>query len=120
VTAPDNSHAGLAAPSAPSTHSAHSARALLESPEFRRLVTMRWRVSMTLTAALCVMYYGYVLLIATNKALLARRIGDVMTLGIPLGVAIILGAWALTAIYVVWANRRYDVEVRRLRDRLTH
>ncbi len=94
-------------------------KALLASPEFRHLVTTRWRVSLTLTAALFLMYYGYVLLIATNKPLLARRIGDVVTLGIPLGVAVILGAWALTAIYVVWANRRYDVEVRRLRDHLT-
>jgi uncharacterized membrane protein (DUF485 family) len=94
-------------------------KALLESPEFRQLVTTRWRVSLTLTAALFLMYYGYVLLIATNKPFLARRIGDVVTLGIPLGVAVILGAWVLTAIYVVWANRRYDVEVRRLRERLT-
>jgi uncharacterized membrane protein (DUF485 family) len=93
-------------------------KALLDSPEFRRLVAARWRVSLTLTAALFVLYYGYVLLIALNKPLLARRVGEVVTLGIPLGVAIILGAWVLTAIYVVWANRRFDVEVRALRDRL--
>jgi uncharacterized membrane protein (DUF485 family) len=96
-----------------------SPQTLLDSPEFRRLVVTRWRVSLALTVVLCVMYYGYVLLIATNKALLARRVGDVVTLGIPLGVAVILGAWVLTAIYVIWANRRYDVEVRRLRARLT-
>jgi len=94
-------------------------KALLESPEFRRLVATRWRVSLTLTAALFLLYYGYVLLIAINKPFLARRIGDVVTLGIPLGVAIIVGAWVLTAIYVVWANRRFDVEVRALRDRLS-
>jgi uncharacterized membrane protein (DUF485 family) len=79
---------------------------------------MRWRVSLTLTAALFLLYYGYVLLIALDKPLLARRVGDVVTLGIPVGIAVILGAWALTAIYVIWANRRYDVDVRALRDRL--
>ena len=31
---------------------------------------------------------------------------------------VIVGAWALTAIYVVWANRMYDPEAARLRDRL--
>ena len=93
-------------------------RALLESPDFRRLVAERWRVSLTLTAALFLLYYGYVLLIALNKPLLARRVGEVMTLGIPLGVAVILGAWVLTASYVIWANRRYDPAVRELRKRL--
>jgi uncharacterized membrane protein (DUF485 family) len=94
------------------------AKALLDSPEFRQLVATRWRVSLTLTAALFVMYYGYVLLIALDKPLLARKVGDVVTLGIPLGIAVILGAWVLTASYVIWANRRYDVAVRELRERL--
>lgn len=94
------------------------AKALLESPDFRKLVAERWRVSLTLTAALFLLYYGYVLLIALNKPLLARRVGDVVTLGIPVGVAVILGAWVLTASYVIWANRRYDTAVRDLRERL--
>ena len=58
-----------------------SPRQLLDSPEFRRLVRRRWRVSLLLTACLFVLYYGYILLIATNKALLSRRIGDATTLG---------------------------------------
>lgn len=92
---------------------------LLKSPEFRRLVSHRWRVSLVLTICLFVLYYGYILLVATNKALLGRRIGEATTLAIPLGAAVILGAWVLTAIYVIWANRSYDVEVARLRARLT-
>jgi len=35
-------------------------------------------------------------------------------------VAVILLSWLLTAIYVVWANRSHDVDVRRLRDKLRH
>ena len=93
-------------------------RALLDSPEFHRLVARRWRVSMLLTALLFILYYGYIILVATNRALLSRRIGDATTLGIPLGAAVIVGAWLLTAIYVVWANRHYDNEVARLRERL--
>jgi uncharacterized membrane protein (DUF485 family) len=95
-------------------------RALLDSAEFRQLVSGRWRVSLVLSALLFVLYYGYIILIASNRALLSRRIGEVTTLGIPLGAAVIVGAWLLTAVYVVWANRYYDREVARLRARAGH
>jgi uncharacterized membrane protein (DUF485 family) len=75
-------------------------------------------MSASLTAVLFGLYFGYVVLIATDRPFVSRRIGEVTTVGIPLGAAVIVGAWILTAIYVVWANRRYDVEVARLRDRL--
>jgi uncharacterized membrane protein (DUF485 family) len=95
-----------------------STRDILESAAFTGLVRTRWRVSAALCVLLFLLYYGYILLVAYDKALLARRIGDATTLGIPLGAAVIVGAWMLTACYVVWANRRYDTEVRRLRDKL--
>jgi uncharacterized membrane protein (DUF485 family) len=91
---------------------------LLDSPEFHHLVARRWRLSLALTACLFALYYGYILLIATNKDLLSQRIGEATTLGIPLGAAVIVAAWALTAVYVAWANRHYDAEVARLRRRL--
>ena len=92
---------------------------LLSTPAFRHLVTRRWRVSLMLTAALFVLYYGYILLIAINKPLLATRMGGVTPIGIPLGAAVIVGSWILTGIYVVWANRYYDPEAQRLRDQLS-
>ena len=95
-------------------------RALLDSKEFHRLLARRWRTSLLLTFLLFVLYYGYIIVIAINRPFVSRRIGQTMTLGIPLGAAVISGAWILTAIYVVWANRRYDVEAARLRDRLHH
>jgi uncharacterized membrane protein (DUF485 family) len=93
-------------------------RDLLASAEFHHMLARRWRVSLVLTALLFVLYYGYIILIAVDRDLLSRRIGEVTTLGIPLGAAVIVGAWALTAAYVVWANRHYDPEVDRLRRRL--
>ena len=93
-------------------------RELLESAEFRHLVSRRWRVALLLTLALFVVYYGFILLVATQRGLLARRVGEVTTLGIVLGIAVLVLAWVLTAAYVVWANRHYDPEVQRLRDRL--
>ena len=88
-----------------------SHRELLESDDFRHMLARRWRVSLVLTALLFVLYYGYIMLIAVNRELLSAKIGDVTTLGIPLGAAVIVGAWVLTAVYVVWANRQYDPEV---------
>ena len=95
-----------------------SARDVLDSPEFKRLVTRRWRISLVLTACLFVLYYGYILMIATQKPFLSQRIGDATTIGIPIGAAVIVISWVLTALYVVWANRYYDAEVARLRGRL--
>jgi len=69
--------------------------------------------------ALFALYYGYILLIAADRELLSRRIGDATTLGIPIGAGVIVGAWVLTFVYVVWANRHYDPEVERLKRRLT-
>lgn len=82
------------------------------------MLARRWRVSLVLSALLFILYYGYIVLIALNPELLSIRIGEATTLGIPLGAAVIVGAWALTAAYVIWANRRYDPEVDRLRRRL--
>ena len=93
-------------------------RDLLQSAEFRDMLARRWRVSLVLSALLFVLYYGYIILIAVRPDVLSRRIGTVTTLGIPVGAAVIVGAWALTAAYVVWANRHYDPEVDRLRRRL--
>ena len=95
-----------------------TSRELLQSNDFRNLVTRRWKVALTLTVALFIVDYGFILLVATQRSLLATRVGEVTTLGIVLGVAVLVLAWALTAAYVVWANRHYDPEVQRLRDRL--
>jgi uncharacterized membrane protein (DUF485 family) len=93
-------------------------RALLDSAEFRHLVRRRWRVSMLLTGLLFILYYGFILLIAVDRPFLAQRIGrGVTTVGIPLGMAVIVGSWVLTFVYIAWANRRYDPEVARLRER---
>jgi len=95
-----------------------TARQMLDSPEFKRMVTKRWTFSVVLTIALFVIYYGYIVLIAVNKPLMAQKVGEVTTVGIPLGVAVILLSWVLTAIYVLWANRVHDPEVRDLKSKV--
>lgn len=80
-----------------------------EHPAYRELVRRRSRYSWTLTAIMLVTYFGYVLLIAFDKELLGRPIGEgVTSLGIPLGFGIILLGVLLTALYVRRANSEFD------------
>lgn len=102
-------------PEAPGTRTAQQ---LVESPEFRALVSKRWAVSLVLLGLLFVAYYGYILLVGARPDLLKQKIGAVTTVGIPLGVASIVAAWILTGAYVWWANRKYDPEVERLKRQL--
>ncbi len=95
-----------------------SVHEIIESQEFKHLVARRWRVSLVLLALLFISYYGYILLIAADKAFVSTKIGEVTTLAIPLGIAAIVIAWVLTAFYVVWANRSYDPEVERIKGQL--
>lgn len=91
---------------------------LLNSPEFKRLVTRRWTVAFILTALEFAMYYGYIGLVAWNKPLIAQKIGEFTTLGIPLGVLVIVVSWVFTFAYVIWANNSYDPEVERLNKKI--
>jgi uncharacterized membrane protein (DUF485 family) len=90
---------------------------VLADPRYQRLVKRRGRFTWTLTAVMLAAYYGYILLIAFDKKVLAQPIGGgVTSLGIPIGVGIILLAILLTGLYVRRANSEYDPLVRALRD----
>jgi uncharacterized membrane protein (DUF485 family) len=73
------------------------------------------RVALSLTAAMLVVYFGFILLIAFAKDFLAERVVSGLSVGMALGVFVILATWVLTWIYVRWANRVYEPEVARLR-----
>jgi uncharacterized membrane protein (DUF485 family) len=91
---------------------------MLASKEFKDLVRRKWTMSIMMTVLLFILYYGFILLIAVNKPFLARKIGEYTTLGIPLGVAVIVIAWVLTAAYVLWANGAPDAAVKSLKDQV--
>ena len=83
--------------------------AVTAHPKYQELVRRRTRFGWLKTAIMLVAYFGYVLLIAFNKELLARPIGDgVTSVGIPLGFGIIILGIVLTAVYVRRANSEYD------------
>ena len=90
---------------------------ILADPRYQCLLKRRGRFTWTLTIVMLLAYFGYVALIAFDKAVLARPIGSgVTSLGIPIGVGIILLAIVLTGLYVRRANTEYDALVGALRE----
>jgi uncharacterized membrane protein (DUF485 family) len=79
------------------------ARSRLDAVARRRLI-----VALALTASMCAAYFGFLLLVAYRKTLLAERLAPGLSWGIAGGVAVILTAFVLTGVYVIWANRVYD------------
>ena len=78
-------------------------------PKYQELKSKRTGFGMWLTVAMMVVYFGFILLVAFNKAFLATRLGDgVMTIGMPLGFGVIVFTIVITAIYVRRANSEYD------------
>ena len=75
----------------------------------------RWRVALSLTIAMMVVYFGFILLVAFNKPFLATSVIPGLSLGMLLGALVIVVAWGLTWIYIVWANAHYDASVTGLR-----
>jgi len=78
-------------------------------PKYQELKARRTRFGLWLTIAMLIVYYGFILLVAFNKPLLASRLGEgVMTLGMPLGLGVIVFTIVITAIYVQRANGEFD------------
>ena len=78
-------------------------------PKYAQLKNKRNSFGWTLSILMLVVYYGYIALIAFDKAFLAKPIGaGVTTLGIPLGMGVIVFTIVITGIYVARANSEYD------------
>ena len=75
----------------------------------------RWRIAISLTIAMMAVYFGFILLVAFNKPMLGTRVAPGLSLGMLLGALVIVVAWALTWIYIAWANAHYDASVEGLR-----
>lgn len=81
---------------------------------FQELVRKKWTISLVLTAIMLVIYYGFILVLAFAKDVLAAKLGEGLSMGIPVGVLVILSACLLTGIYVAWANGPYDRDVKKI------
>lgn len=78
-------------------------------PKYQELKRKRTSFGVWLTVSMLVVYYGFILLVAFNKPFLASRLGaGVMTMGMPVGLAVIVFTVVITAIYVRRANSEFD------------
>ena len=100
------------------TPTVYTLAAMSFSEDLKSLNAARWRVAGRLTIAMMVLYFGFIGLVAFNKPLLATPLRPGLSLGMLIGVLVIVWAWALIWIYVRWANRDYDAGVAALRGSL--
>ena len=95
-------------------------RRVLDDPAFQNLVRERSGFAWSLLAAMLIIYYGFIMLVAFAKPLLAAKVGSgVTSVGIVLGLAVIVSACVLTGLYVQRANSRFDELTRTLIRDLT-
>ena len=80
------------------------------------LAQAQWRLALSLTAAMMVIYLGFMLLVAWAKPLLGTVLAPGLSLGLLLGALVIVSAWVLIWIYARWANSHYDDAVVSLRS----
>ena len=80
------------------------------NPKFAALVARRTRFAVLLSLCVLVPYYSFMMVVAFNPALLAQPIGEgwVTSIGFPIGVALVVGSWVLTGIYIRRANGEFD------------
>ena len=83
----------------------------------RELDAARWRVALSLTGAMVLNYFGFILLVAYGRPLLAVQVVPGLSLGILLGALVIVISWLLTWVYVRWAAVHYDPRVEALNRR---
>jgi uncharacterized membrane protein (DUF485 family) len=87
-----------------------SLAAIAANPKYQELIRKRTAFGWTLTIIMLIAFFGYIGLIAFDKAFLAQPIsaGGVTSLGIPVGLGLIVLSIVLTAVYVVRANSEFD------------
>ena len=85
------------------------------NPRYHELRRKRNAFGWALTILMLIVYFGYIALIAFNKPFLATPIGNgVTTIGIPLGLGVIVFTIIITGIYVRRANSEFDALTREI------
>ena len=80
------------------------------NPKYHELVSKRASFGWIMAILMLVIYYGFILIIAYAPKFLAQPIGAgwTMTVGIPIGVGVIVSAFVLTGIFIKRANTEFD------------
>ncbi len=81
-----------------------------QNPRFAELVGKRTRFAILLSLIVLVPYYAFMMITAFHPTLLGQPVSDgsIVTVGWPLGAALIVGSWLMTGLYVRRANGEFD------------
>jgi uncharacterized membrane protein (DUF485 family) len=80
-----------------------------DNPKYQELKRRRSGFGILLSILMLIVYYGFIALIAFNKEFLGTPIGTgVTTIGIPMGMGVIIFTVVITGIYVNRANTEFD------------
>jgi uncharacterized membrane protein (DUF485 family) len=85
--------------------------------DIRALARTRWRVAIGLSAVVFALYFGFIFAVAFAKEAIATQVFPGVSLGILAGALVIVGAWFTTWIYVAWANRHFDANLKAINDK---
>ncbi len=89
-----------------------------DDPHYMVLVKKRNRLVWSLASIMIAVYFCFILFIAFSPESLGRPLGDgVVTVGIPVGIGVILFAFLLTGIYTFRANSEFDGLEEKIRER---
>ena len=80
------------------------------NPKFAELEGKRSRFALLLTAIVMASYYGMMMIVAFAPEVMRTPIstGSTLTIGVPIGAAIIIGSWLLTGWFVSRSNGEFD------------
>ncbi len=90
------------------------------NPDYQELVSKRGTLAVKLSIAMLVVYFTFILTIAFSPSTLATPLSSdsVATIGIPIGVAVIIFAFILTGVYTKRANSEFDELNNKIKDTL--
>lgn len=87
------------------------------NPKYQQLVTTRSSFAWKLAIVMLVIYYTFIMIIAFSPSTLGTPLGaGVTTIGIPVGIIIIVVAFALTGIYTSRANKEFDALIKDIKE----
>jgi len=83
---------------------------LRNNPKYHEMVSKRNRFGWLMAIVMLAIYYAFIMTIAFAPQVLGQPISDtsVITIGIPIGLGVIVAAFLLTGIYVYRANTVFD------------
>lgn len=87
------------------------------NPAYQELIAKRSTYAWKLTITMLLVYYAFILLIAFSPETLGKSFnGGMTTLGIPIGIAIIVFSFIMTGIYIKRANSEFDDLTKRVKE----